>query len=722
MQNKPFCDIMMTKKEDDKMKKDIKKFPKITIIGAGLAGSEACYQLAKRGYNIDLYEMRPKKMTPAHTTAGFAELICSNSLRAASLENAVGLLKEEMRLLDSLIMEAADRTRVEAGGALAVNRVLFSKYITEKLQSFPNVNIINEELKTIPQGKVIIASGPLTSDDLYKEIQKMIGEDSLYFFDAVAPIIDAKTINYDKVYLASRYNKGEAAYLNAPFTKEEFDAFYDYLINAECVVPHDFELKVFEGCMPIEEMAKRGRQTILFGPMKPVGLDDPKTGRWPYAVVQLRKENKNGTMYNLVGFQTHLKYKAQEELLKYIPGLENAKILRYGVMHRNTYINGPKVLNEYFQMKNNKDIFFAGQMTGVEGYVESAASGLVAALNMDASINEKAMIDFKTTTSIGSLAHHVAVPTSEYVPMNANFGLFKPLDDGTKKLNRKKMYKERALHDINELIKEHNLNNNYLHDQHVHSHYSVDSEAKIEDYLSIAANKGCKYFVLTDHIDYMRDYATDWLVDYERLEMEEKKLSLLYPNITFLKGVEIGYRFKYMKDIDDILNQNPFDLVICSVHYKDGIDYYYEDEVKKIGVEQFLTQYFNNVLEAVEKMDNYDVLGHFDYGFKTAYLVDHNLKITSYEEIIKKIFKVIIEKQKALEINTKVQGVLGFEHLKEVLKLYKTLGGERITLSSDAHTKERYLKDFDKYLKVIKEAGYDYLCYYINRVERHYYI
>ena len=699
-----------------------KEFPKITIIGAGLAGSEACYQLAKRGYNIDLYEMRPNKMTPAHTTSGFAELICSNSLRAASLENAVGLLKEEMRMLDSLIMEAADRTKVEAGGALAVNRELFSKYITDKIKSFPNVKIINEEITNIPTGKVIIASGPLTSDGLYQKIQTLIGTDSLYFFDAVAPIVDAKTIDYDKVYLASRYNKGEAAYLNAPFSKEEFDAFYDYLINAECVVPHDFELKVFEGCMPVEEMARRGRQTLLFGPMKPVGLDDPKTGRWPYAVVQLRKENKNGTMYNLVGFQTHLKYKAQEELLKYIPGLEKAKILRYGVMHRNTYINGPKVLNKYFQMKNNPDIFFAGQMTGVEGYVESAASGIVAALNLDALINNREMIDFKATTSIGSLAHHVSTETTEYVPMNANFGLFASLGDNTKKCNRKKMYKERALHDLKTIIDEHHLNSFTLHDQHVHSSYSVDSNAKISDYLNITREKGCKYFVLTDHIDYMRDFAEDSIVEFDALEKEENELASIYKDIVILKGVEIGYRAPFKDEIDKLINEHQFDIVICSVHNKGKIDYYYKEEVLKMGVDKFLLVYFENVLEAVVNMDNFDVLGHFDYGFKTAYLVDNRINITTYQEIIKQIFTKLVEKQKALEINTKVLNVLGEQHLKEVLRMYKEIGGEKLTISSDAHTPDRYLDGVEKYIKIIKETGFDYLCYYINRTERHYYI
>ena len=340
---------------------------KVTVVGAGLAGCEAAYQLAKRGFKVKLYEMRPKKYTSAHKTGGFAELICSNSLRAASIENAVGLLKEEMRRIGSIIMEAADQTKVEAGGALAVDRDLFSDYITNKIKSMENIEIINEEVTSIPEGPCIIASGPLTSDDLHLEIQKMVGE-HLYFYDAVAPIVTYESIDMDKVFLASRYNKGEASYLNCPMTKEEFDKFYQYLITAETVMPKEFEMKVFEGCMPIEDMAKRGMQTLLFGPMKPVGLDDPKTGRWPYAVVQLRQDNATKTLYNLVGFQTHLKFGAQKELLKLIPGLENAEIVRYGVMHRNTYINSPKLLNTGYQVRNRHDLFFAVQMTGVEGY------------------------------------------------------------------------------------------------------------------------------------------------------------------------------------------------------------------------------------------------------------------------------------------------------------------------------------------------------------------
>lgn len=426
----------------------------VIVIGAGLAGSEAAYQLAKRGIKVKLYEMRPKKYTSAHKTSGFAELICSNSLRASSIENAVGLLKEEMNRIGSIIMEAALATKVEAGGALAVDRDLFSEYITNKLKNMENIEIIHEEVVSIPDGPCIIASGPLTSDALHEEIKKMVGE-HLYFYDAVAPIVTYDSIDMNKVFLASRYNKGEASYLNCPMNKEEFDKFYDYLINAEVVLPKEFEMKVFEGCMPIEDMAKRGKQTLLFGPMKPVGLDDPKTGRWPYAVVQLRQDNATKTLYNLVGFQTHLKFGAQKELLKLIPGLENCEIVRYGVMHRNTYINSPKLLNVGYQVKNRPNLFFAGQMTGVEGYVESASSGMIAGINMYRYLKGMPLLKLNYRTSVGSLASYVANPTIEnFVPMNANFGIFESFTERTPKKSRKTMYAERALEELNDLIKE----------------------------------------------------------------------------------------------------------------------------------------------------------------------------------------------------------------------------------------------------------------------------
>lgn len=432
----------------------------VTIIGAGLAGSEAAYQLAKRGFKVNLYEMRPIKMTPAHQTAGFAELICSNSLRAASIENAVGLLKEEMRRIDSLIIKAADATKVEAGGALAVDRTLFSEYITNELKNNPNIEIHLEEVKKIPEGPVIIASGPLTSDELHVEIGKLVGYDYMYFFDAVAPIVTFESINMDKCFFASRYNKGEAAYINSPMNKEEFEKFYDFLIHAEKTVSHDFEMKVFEGCMPVEEMALRGPQTLLFGPMKPVGLDDPKTGRWPYAVVQLRQDNKAKSLYNLVGFQTHLKWGEQKKLLQLIPGLENAEIVRYGVMHRNTYINSTKVLNNGYQLRSNPNIFFAGQMTGVEGYVESAASGMIAGINMARYLNGLPNLDLNNKTAIGALANYISYyhngenGVDSFDPMNVNFGIFAPLEGRYKKKERKLAYATRALEEIDKLIKE----------------------------------------------------------------------------------------------------------------------------------------------------------------------------------------------------------------------------------------------------------------------------
>ena len=431
----------------------------VIVIGAGLAGSEAVYQLAKRGYNVKLYEMRPMKMTSAHKTEGFAELICSNSLRAAGIENAVGLLKEEMRKLDSLIIKAADATRVEAGGALAVDRDAFSKYITDTIKNMKNVEIIYEEVTKIPDGPVIIASGPLTSDSLHIEIQNLLGENYMYFYDAIAPIVTYDSIDMNKVFLASRYNKGEAAYLNCPMNEEEFNKFYDFLIHADKVIPHDFEMKVFEGCMPIEEMALRGRQTLLFGPMKPVGLDDPKTGRWPYAVVQLRQDNLAKSLYKLVGFQTHLKFGEQKKLLELIPGLEKANIVRYGVMHRNTYINSKKLLNKGYQLIKKPNIFFAGQMTGVEGYVESASSGLIAGINMARFLEGKDILDLDATTAIGALANYISYHSEieqpdTFEPMNVNFGIFNALERKVYKKERKMAYAKRALENLNKILDE----------------------------------------------------------------------------------------------------------------------------------------------------------------------------------------------------------------------------------------------------------------------------
>jgi len=378
----------------------------VTVIGAGLAGSEASYQLAKRGFDVHLYEMRPTKLTPAHKTGGFAELVCSNSMRSNSLENAVGLLKEEMRLLDSMIIKLADESQVPAGGALAVDRDVFSEKVTAFIRNHPNITVFEEEVTIIPRGPVIIATGPLTSDVLSNQIKELIDEEYLFFFDAAAPIIEFDSIDLTKAYKKSRYDKGEAAYLNCPMSKEQFDHWYDELIRAKTVELRDFELKVFEGCMPFEEMARRGRQTLLFGPMKPVGLERPD-GTKPYAVVQLRQDNLQGTLYNIVGFQTHLTFGEQKRIIQMIPGLENASIVRYGVMHRNTFINSPKLLTRNYQLRSNPDIFFAGQITGVEGYVESAGSGLLAGIAMARYLEGKEEIIFPEETIIGSESYYV---------------------------------------------------------------------------------------------------------------------------------------------------------------------------------------------------------------------------------------------------------------------------------------------------------------------------
>ena len=423
----------------------------INVIGAGLAGSEAAYQIAKRGIKVRLYEMRPVKQTPAHHTDKFAELVCSNSLRANTLTNAVGVLKEEMRRLDSVIIRSADECAVPAGGALAVDRHEFAEKVTEYVKNHPNVTVINEEVTDIPEGPTIIATGPLTSPELSEKLKALTGQDYFYFYDAAAPIIEKDSIDLNKVYLKSRYDKGEAAYLNCPMTEEEFDRFYEALISAETVPLKEFEKEIFfEGCMPVEVMAKRGKQTLTFGPMKPVGLEDPKTGKTPYAVVQLRQDDSAGTLYNIVGFQTHLKWGPQKEVMQLIPGLENAEIVRYGVMHRNTFINSPKLLSASYQFKGRENLFFAGQMTGVEGYVESAASGLVAGINAARYVLEKELIEFPAETAIGSMAHYITTTSEKHFqPMNANFGLFPRLETKIKKKQeRYEAYANRALETI----------------------------------------------------------------------------------------------------------------------------------------------------------------------------------------------------------------------------------------------------------------------------------
>ncbi|MCA2500552.1 FADH(2)-oxidizing methylenetetrahydrofolate--tRNA-(uracil(54)-C(5))-methyltransferase TrmFO [Staphylococcus xylosus] len=407
----------------------------VNVVGAGLAGSEAAYQLAQRGIKVNLIEMRPVKQTPAHHTDKFAELVCSNSLRGNALTNAVGVLKEEMRRLDSLIISAADKARVPAGGALAVDRHDFAGYVTETLKEHPNITVLNEEINSIPEGYTIIATGPLTTDKLANEIVEATGKDQLYFYDAAAPIVEKDSIDLEKAYLKSRYDKGEAAYLNCPMTEEEFNTFYDALMEAEVAPVNEFEKeKYFEGCMPFEVMAERGRKTLLFGPMKPVGLEDPKTGKRPYAVVQLRQDDAAGTLYNIVGFQTHLKWGAQKDVIRLIPGLENVEIVRYGVMHRNTFINSPDVLTETYELKGREELYFAGQMTGVEGYVESAASGLVAGINVAHKIQNKGEVIFPRETMIGSMAYYISHAKNEknFQPMNANFGLLPTLENRIK--------------------------------------------------------------------------------------------------------------------------------------------------------------------------------------------------------------------------------------------------------------------------------------------------
>ncbi|GGH17528.1 methylenetetrahydrofolate--tRNA-(uracil-5-)-methyltransferase TrmFO [Paenibacillus segetis] len=434
---------------------------RVTVIGAGLAGSEAAWQIASRGIPVTLYEMRPVVKTPAHHTDKFAELVCSNSLRANGLTNAVGVLKEEMRMLNSLVLGAADRNAVPAGGALAVDRDGFSGEITRTLHEHPLVEVVTEEITEIPQdGIVVIATGPLTSPALSEQIQRLTGQDYFYFYDAAAPIVDKDSIDMDKVYLASRYDKGEAAYLNCPMNEQEFDAFYEALITAEVAQLKEFEKEVyFEGCMPIEIMMRRGKQTALFGPMKPVGLPDPRTGKIPHAVVQLRQDNAAATLYNLVGFQTHLKWGEQQRVFSMIPGLEKAEFVRYGVMHRNTFLNSPKLLLPTYQLKSQPKLFFAGQMTGVEGYVESAASGLLAGINAARLACGEEGIVFPEDTTLGSMARYITTADFEnFQPMNANFGLFPNLDIRyRKKAEKKEALAHRALDSMSAFIAESKL-------------------------------------------------------------------------------------------------------------------------------------------------------------------------------------------------------------------------------------------------------------------------
>ena len=436
----------------------------INVYGAGLAGCEAAWQAAEAGAFVRLYEMKPQKFTPAHHSEGFAELVCSNSLRSDVTSNAVGLLKEEMRRLGSLIMEAAEATKVPAGSALAVDREKFSEYITEKIKNHPNIEVISAEAQSIEEGVItVIATGPLTSEPMADYIKNELGFSSLHFFDAAAPIVDADSINTDIAFFASRYDKGDADYINCPMNEEQYEAFWQALISAEEAPLKEFDkeeqqknVKVFEGCMPVEVMARRGRDTLLFGPLKPVGLVDKRTGEQSHAVVQLRKENKEGTMYNLVGFQTHLTFGEQRRVFRMIPGLENAEFLRYGVMHRNTYLDSPGHLDECYRLRGS-NVYFAGQMTGVEGYIESAGSGLIAGLSAARAALGLDTVIFPRRTMIGAMAHYVANGSSgAFAPMNANFGIIEPLPARVKggKIAKNQALAERALECIDSIKEE----------------------------------------------------------------------------------------------------------------------------------------------------------------------------------------------------------------------------------------------------------------------------
>ena len=421
----------------------------VTVIGAGLAGSECAWQLAQRGIAVTLCEMKPEKKTPAHETEYFAELCCSNSLRGAGLENAVGLLKEEMRRLDSLILRCADATAVPAGGALAVDRHGFAKMVTDEILHHPNITVKYGEVTDIPEGDVVIASGPLTSEALADKLTALFGDaDTLHFFDAAAPLVSFDSVDMESAYFASRYDKGTPDYINCPMDKEEYTAFWNALVEAEAAEVHGFEDKcVFEGCMPVEVMARRGEDTLRFGPLKPRGLPDPKTGKEPYAVVQLRKDNATGSIYNLVGFQTHLKWGEQKRVFTMIPALKDAAFLRYGVMHRNTYLDSPRLLDRYYRLKSDKRIAFAGQMTGVEGYVESAASGFLVGVELARRLREMEAVNFPQETAIGALGLYVSNETiAQFQPMNINFGIIPPLDHRVKgKRNKNAELSQRSL-------------------------------------------------------------------------------------------------------------------------------------------------------------------------------------------------------------------------------------------------------------------------------------
>lgn len=444
----------------------------ITVIGAGLAGCEAAYQIAKRGIKVKLYEMKPRKYSPAHSNKDLAEIVCSNSFKSNLLTNACGLLKEELRRLDSLLIKTADITKVPAGQALAVDREEFSKVVTEKIENNPLIEVINEEVKDVNQmikeGIVIIATGPLTSDELAKKIKEITGQDKLYFYDAAAPIVSKESIDFDIAFYGDRYSqekrkdetinqwkerlkKEEQSYINLPMSKEEYETFWKELIDAEVVTLHEFEKReIFEGCMPVEIMAKRGIDTLRFGPLKPVGFDDPRTAKRPYALVQLRQDDKQASIYNLVGFQTNLKFGEQKRVFSMIPGLENAEFVKYGVMHRNTYINSTKLLDNIYNLKTNNNVFFAGQITGVEGYVESISSGLVAGINAVMKLKSAKRITFSDYTVIGSLAKYISTPNEKFQPMNANFGILPELE-GRRIRDKKERYTKLAKRSLDNL-------------------------------------------------------------------------------------------------------------------------------------------------------------------------------------------------------------------------------------------------------------------------------
>lgn len=420
----------------------------INVIGGGLAGCEAAYQISKRGINVRLYEMKPTKYSPAHSNSDLAEIVCSNSFKSNLLTNACGLLKEELRMLDSLLIKIADETSVPAGQALAVDREEFSRKVTEYIENLDNVEIIKEEVTEIPDDAItIIATGPLTSDVLFEKISKLVGNNELHFYDAAAPIIEKSSVDMNIAFIGDRYGKGEADYINLPMNKEEYENFWNELVNAEVVELHSFEKReIFEGCMPVEVMAKRGIDTLRYGPLKPVGFDDPRTGRRPYALVQLRQDNSVGSLYNMVGFQTNLKFGEQKRVFSMIPGLQNAEFVKYGVMHRNTYINSTQILNNVYQMKNNENIFFAGQITGVEGYVESIASGLLAGINAVRYMKNKGKIVFPVETMIGALTDYISTPNEKFQPMNANFGILPKLPEKIRdKQERYKKLSDRAI-------------------------------------------------------------------------------------------------------------------------------------------------------------------------------------------------------------------------------------------------------------------------------------